>query len=1288
MQDPVVSRMLLNFSLKVLRIRTGLRVESNDWSVSPFRFAVSFKKVKLSLESQNIAAEEVQFQFSPLYLMLGDLHLKGLYVEDVDLLGRVGINWDDKDDTKNDPELIPGKIANFVIKANEILKKRNISYEELELKNARILASDLKANIESFYIQNLERGQLRIQGVVNDIDFPKRIGSIKRVEASALILSEGIDKYYLAIRKINVDLDEESFVRTSGRWPGDIKVQVEGPVENFDSWLLHTPQIKDWNTQLKPSGHLKLEATYHSQGSDKKNLYANLKLRDFKIDGYHPNNVDGDIVWENDSVLLKHFKIELPRTNWEPNSIKNTILLDGTRIAGGKISGQLKAEDAGLCGILRASSVEECYVKLQVNGVLDFQGPLENFEIIGQSHLNLSAFDVYSDPKMYKLEAASKVLRGNPVKLEGQVRILAKDLFLENMKLVWNENVEIPLTGKVIYNPTILDIQATPKDTDLSEVLENFVGIKIAGRLSAQADIHYDYSQEPKKRTLVNADLGINGMSVLEQDLGKLTGLLKYENKILHMGPLRLDQGGGKAHILGQLYSRPGVGGWMKLDTLFDQYEWQFKLDPETIPVHGFWSGSLEMNGALDMRSPQRLKGPMMLTGRNLKSFGLAFNSARLIAETYVNKLLIKEMLVFKEEGSFSMSGDLNPDKSQLHFELHPIKIKSLNLIPSVEKIFDYGFASGSGNWSTFGGWDFNASLSQLKIDKLSLAPIQVSAKGNGKDLQFQMKSSKHEGLFQSEKKGDEWQLKKVHLKAEEEGLSILFAMINDSQRNDELISRGLITYDWSESGGQISTDNLGLTLKSDRLERPLVWLAGKQNLSWNNYEATGELRSQNGSLFVLDSKNCSHCIRVNGDLNSNLVDTFVPDLLRFHAGSFKINGNLSLPLNDRSLNLNAEMEKVGFSIKNVGQPVENARGLIKMNGEKLEISQAEGSMGSGRAEFQGTYRWLSKDRGIYLNFQLQKAQVALLSEFPMTLDGNLLLAGPKLPYTLKGNLAVSNGLYAKEFSGGGMTYGIGQVQSPSLIFDIKAEVNNTFLVKNSLASTQVFGSLLISGSDVNPLFVGNLNIDKGFLYARDQTFSISRGTANFQRSLVPNMALQASTNIRYNNGDYRIDLLASGSASDLKLDFKSEPPLPTQDIISLLAFGFIRSDLERNELSSGTSNEGGGLIQSAGFEAFQAVFGQKIGSNVSKTTGFQVSLGTKINNTAQDPVTKVEVTRKLGKKTTATFGRSLNLSKPENNFQVDYKLYKNMNLTGVWESPEPEAQSMGADIRFKFDLK
>jgi hypothetical protein len=55
----------------------------------------------------------------------------------------------------------------------------------------------------------------------------------------------------------------------------------------------------------------------------------------------------------------------------------------------------------------------------------------------------------------------------------------------------------------------------------------------------------------------------------------------------------------------------------------------------------------------------------------------------------------------------------------------------------------------------------------------------------------------------------------------------------------------------------------------------------------------------------------------------------------------------------------------------------------------------------------------------------------------------------------------------------------------------------------------------------------------------------------------------------------------------------------------------------------------------------------------------------------------------------TLTVGRNLDITSPENNVQVDYKLFNNVNLTGViQQGSQSEETSKGVDLRFRFEVK
>ncbi len=238
--------------------------------------------------------------------------------------------------------------------------------------------------------------------------------------------------------------------------------------------------------------------------------------------------------------------------------------------------------------------------------------------------------------------------------------------------------------------------------------------------------------------------------------------------------------------------------------------------------------------------------------------------------------------------------------------------------------------------------------------------------------------------------------------------------------------------------------------------------------------------------------------------------------------------------------------------------------------------------------------------------------------------------------------------------------------------------------VKNSVSDLTVSGKVFLSGDDLAPQIKGKVQINSGQVFANETAFQVTQGAVDFPGGypISPLVNLQATTQIKSENQEYKIDLKVRGSSENMSFDFTSEPNLDTAQIVNLLAFGMVRKNDD-------TLSLGGDLAGAARVEAFQALFGKALGKNLNSSTGFQVRFRAAPDQSQKEFIPKVMVSRKLTERVTATFGNSLDIAKPEKNFQVDYKLFNNVNLTGVWEQgANPQDSSLGVDLRFKFNLK
>jgi translocation and assembly module TamB len=95
---------------------------------------------------------------------------------------------------------------------------------------------------------------------------------------------------------------------------------------------------------------------------------------------------------------------------------------------------------------------------------------------------------------------------------------------------------------------------------------------------------------------------------------------------------------------------------------------------------------------------------------------------------------------------------------------------------------------------------------------------------------------------------------------------------------------------------------------------------------------------------------------------------------------------------------------------------------------------------------------------------------------------------------------------------------------------------------------------LRVRGSAAKAVLLGRADVFEGEAYFSGTKYRLERGGVTFTNPAVttPFLDLEATTHVR----DYDVTLSITGPADRPKLNYRSEPPLATNDIIALLAFG------------------------------------------------------------------------------------------------------------------------------------
>jgi autotransporter translocation and assembly factor TamB len=119
---------------------------------------------------------------------------------------------------------------------------------------------------------------------------------------------------------------------------------------------------------------------------------------------------------------------------------------------------------------------------------------------------------------------------------------------------------------------------------------------------------------------------------------------------------------------------------------------------------------------------------------------------------------------------------------------------------------------------------------------------------------------------------------------------------------------------------------------------------------------------------------------------------------------------------------------------------------------------------------------------------------------------------------------------------------------------NIRLRADENMIIENSLGKFNGRFNLTATGDFASPVLLGEIDLGSGDLYFQDRSFRVINGRLSFVDPIntEPYLDFRGETYVK----DYRVTLNMSGPVSRLKPEFSSSPPLPPEEILSLLALG------------------------------------------------------------------------------------------------------------------------------------
>jgi len=230
-----------------------------------------------------------------------------------------------------------------------------------------------------------------------------------------------------------------------------------------------------------------------------------------------------------------------------------------------------------------------------------------------------------------------------------------------------------------------------------------------------------------------------------------------------------------------------------------------------------------------------------------------------------------------------------------------------------------------------------------------------------------------------------------------------------------------------------------------------------------------------------------------------------------------------------------------------------------------------------------------------------------------------------------------------------------------NLQFDIQAKSSPDARVEWSSASFESEADLRVRGTWENPILLGRISLLNGELSFAGNRYRLSRGDIDFTNPfrLDPVLNVQATTTVQ----QYEVTLDVSGPASRLALSYRSDPPLPTTDIINLLALG------QATESTAYRSSAAGGANPQAGATSLLSeAISSQLGGRLEKLFGitrFRVDPFLAGTTNAQNGAARVTIEERVGNHLAVTYATNV-AGAQEEVVQVEYIVRPDISIVAL----------------------
>ena len=462
--------------------------------------------------------------------------------------------------------------------------------------------------------------------------------------------------------------------------------------------------------------------------------------------------------------------------------------------------------------------------------------------------------------------------------------------------------------------------------------------------------------------------------------------------------------------------------------------------------------------------------------------------------------------------------------------------------------------------------------------------------------------------------------------------------------------------------------DNLDADVEDVKIKNqgPIRFSIAEQTLQIDQFHLVGEDTDISATGKVRLNGDRELDLRAQGRVNLKLIESLNPDFTSSGVVTvdLSVGGTVAKPLTQGQL----KVDHGAIAYIDLPSALSDINGSLIFNQDRLQIQSLTAHTGGGLVTFGG---YANAYNG-KLNFDLTVRGEDVRLRYPpgvsATANADLHFVGTSSASTLNGEIIVTKLAMTPGFDFGAyLERSQASALPPTnrLLNRIRLDVHiaTTPELQMQTASLRLSGDadLHLRGTAGKPVILGRADIIEGEVQFNGTKYRLERGDITFINPVTttPVLDLQASTRVR----DYDITLNLNGQIDRPNVTYRSEPPLPTSDIIGLLAFGQTSEEsAQLNQSQSAFNSETSSAILSAALNATVSNRVQKL-FGVSRIKIDPQGLNTETSSTQTGPAVTIE--QQVKNNLTLTYTTNV-AQASQQIIQAEYNITRNVSIVGV----------------------